>query len=388
MVDKVSDDFSVTNTGFILLFSALVFSPSFRLESAVMPLLTVLVIFLSASKCRLTITFVDLLLIITLFYPLVFWLDWLSFNSHAAFIFFVIVLIGSKDMFGGLRIETIYNISLIIQTFFLLDLLYQYNYGVDFFGFGLMNGYKLTGPYPSTYVDTLAIIFIISNIIIFSFMRKNNLLLYAISWFLVQLYCGSRSAILIIPSMYLIYYIYNLRFIRIVQIILISSVFIFFLYYFGIISDILVGKFMILLNPEAVRYGDSSASIRWATWEYNIAIINDNIYSFIYGHGFGSFPSFDIYNSRPHQTVDAQNALLDLINSIGIVGLVLFVISIYKSSAIEKDENSVHYFVGFFWFLSPFSVQHRFEAAWFLCQILAGYMLLKAIQKSIKRKSL
>jgi hypothetical protein len=249
----------------------------------------------------------------------------------------------------------------------------------------LMNGYKVTGPYPATYVDTLAVIFIAISLYFIEQKRIRTIQwLLIFFWSAVQLLAGSRSAMLLIPSVLVLYSLFNFRFKELSVAILLFGTGLSIVYFLDLIPIVIMEKIMKLVLFDFSSRNTDSLGIRVDLWSYNFNIISNNLHAFILGHGFSSFPFFDeMYSARPHAILDAQSNWLDFVNSIGFLGTLIFLIGhtayTFKRYRDRVGYDSLAVFLLVFWFLSPLSVQHRFEATWYQCQILFGFVVLSAL---------
>jgi hypothetical protein len=367
---------------FVLFFVVLLVSPIWRLEPFGI-IFFVYLLFCRKYEIILPGAVWALLSIIILNQFVLFELEIiLSSISFAAFVY---ALFHIQKIEFDISRSFLLKFMALVEAAFLLDIFYQFYSGYDFLGIPLLNGYKVTGPYPTTYVDTLSVIFIFKSLFILeSKHNKSTEYVKIVLWTLVQFMSGSRSAILLAPSIVLIYSIVKFKPMILVKAVLLSLLVLAIGLSTGTISDQISNKFWAMLAFDIASGSDDSLGVRLDLWRYNIELIINNLHMFIIGHGFSSFPFFDyIYGQRPHNIMDAQSNWLDLFNSVGFIGALLFAFSLYKYNYLTyvvragRERFSIFAFV--FWMLSPLSVQHRLEATWFQCQILFGFVLLSAL---------
>lgn len=158
-----SKAFNFDAVGFSLLFIILLVFPIWKLEPFGIILLVSILIF-RGGRISLPGAIWALLMVIFLsqfvFFETEILLSSISFTAFCYALFYI-----RKIQFNISR-SFLMRFLAVVEAFFLLDIFYQFYNGSDILGVPLMNGYKVTGPYPTTYVDTLAVIFILKSLFI------------------------------------------------------------------------------------------------------------------------------------------------------------------------------------------------------------------------------
>ena len=125
----------------------------------------------------------------------------------------------------------------------------------------------------------------------------------------------------------------------------------------------------------------NSSTHRIIIWREILNFLFCNPFYLITGTGFGSFPSlislFEMSNSISG-VPDAQSVVFDILLSSGVFGSISFMFFLvfhFKNLKTSCTYINCMIFNLCFWFVNPLSVQHKFEANWFLLQIVLSLLL-------------
>lgn len=295
------------------------------------------------------------------------------------------------------------KLSIFFWNLICFDCFYQFYSGNSILGYGMMSDYKITGPFPNTYVDTLGIIMFFCIIALQKLttcrIYKIFLSILLFITLIVILLSVSRSAIFLLITQVLVstivfiprksFYIFSISFI--------VCLIVFQLVYF--LSPDEMSRFItkvhiafdIIVSLDFSADVNNSTTHRILIWREIFDFLFCNPLYLISGTGFGSFPSlialFDMSNAILG-VPDAQSVVLDIVLSSGVLGsisFILFLFFLFKRLKTNCSFTNCMIFNLCFWFLNPLSVQHKFEANWFLLQIVFSLLLAHWISVTQKR---
>lgn len=282
--------------------------------------------------------------------------------------------------------------------FLCFDIFIQVLTGEDIFGRPLMNGYKITGFFPNTYTDSLGLIYFY-HYTYRTFRAEGHKRMFfifsSLIAFVMVLLSGSRSIILVLLSTY-IFVAFSLNFkhsIKRFAIISSFSVAIFFLSFNYLYSipqfERIFNKFIVLFAFFAEGKLEGSAGERLKVWGDFYEIFIEYPYLFISGLGFESLIplNLNIFHKRHLIYDDLQSVHLDIIWSLGVIGLILVALIVrnkyvYWRNIMSNNIGTIVVLSLLVWWLNPLSVQHKLMSTWYLNQILASIIIARNIVKN------
>jgi hypothetical protein len=282
--------------------------------------------------------------------------------------------------------------------FLCLDVLIQMSTGVDLFGRSLMNGYKITGFFPNTYTDSFGLIYFFLYLyrsVGAKKIKKVFFVFSAILAFIVVLLSGSRSIVLVLLSTYL-FVAFTTNFKNLVKrlaiysLVSVSLFSISFSYLYTIPQfERVYNKFGALFILVTEGKVEGSAGERLKVWADFFEIFLEYPYFFIAGLGFESLIPLNVefFHKRNLIYDDLQAVHLDLIWSLGVVGLILVILIVRNKyvhcrKILLHNKGAIVVLCLLVWWLNPLSVQHKLMSTWYLNQILASIIISQTIMKN------